>query len=99
MLLHQLSFILATAFSLIVFTLDTVKVHAPGLDEDTKLRMEIANNWIDTVHYFPWFFVNILILQILSKHGKPLGADDEVFIQTKLIEWYNKLQEQEESEL
>ena len=89
MLAHSISYVIATIFSLTVLILTTIK-QSNNLNTETGNRVEIAINIFEILNYIPWFAVQILMLLIFTKFGKPLQDNIEELIRAKMIELFEK---------
>ena len=63
---------------IVLFILDTLYLYGNN-SEEKKERIKIASDIFDCACEVPWFIVQILMLIIFSKYGKPLEDDDEKF--------------------
>ena len=74
---------------IVLFVLDTLYLYG-NYSKEKKERIKIASDIFDCACEVPWFIVQILMLIIFSKYGKPLEDDDEKLIKTKMIELFEK---------
>lgn len=77
-LAHQTSFIMATLLMVLNLTLFLIKEDSKSVESDPtqSYRITIAMIYIDLLLRISWFFVNILMLRIFTKYGKPLQEDE-----------------------
>ena len=51
-----------------------------SIADESNLKLQIAFTSLDIVGLLPWLIVNLLMLKIFVKYGKPLEDDQKTLI-------------------
>ena len=80
---HSIAFISATLLGLSSFALTTAKTFY-NLQEDCEYRLAFASQTLQFLTLPAWLLVQMLILVVFYKYGKPLQNDTKVLLANKL---------------
>lgn len=78
--MHSVFFLTATFFDLIAISIKAVAKWDRYVTEAAKLRLDISFTVFNTAGVMAWFGVQVLILLVFVKYGKPLQNDAKVLI-------------------
>ena len=85
MIIHCASFVFATFFETSDAVLCIIEVKA-DLDKETAQRFDLAIGLVAVLKVIGWLVVQILMLIVIVRYGKPLEEDTKTIIFTKLIQ-------------
>ena len=85
MITHCVAFIVSTLLGWLVLALNQMKKEADVPDSPVALRAEVACNVFRIVSLVSWLLVQVLILLVFVKYGKPLEDDERALIESKLM--------------